>query len=150
MFLFVLFCFFRWRKLLTTHSAKLQKNVGKMRIFAYFFVSKSIKVSKSIFSYSDKFFFRTFALVNWKRAPLYKRQTLLTACEVLSHVVTWKLVKRLKTKVKGQKTKGKRQRLAITIPSFHLRCESVANPFQIRCKSVSNPIPEWANDWMTK
>ena len=28
-----------------------------MRIFAYFFVSKSIKVSKSIFSYSDKFFF---------------------------------------------------------------------------------------------
>ena len=25
-----------------------------------------------------------FALVNWKRAPLYKRQALLTACEVQS------------------------------------------------------------------
>jgi hypothetical protein len=84
-----------------------------MRIFAYFFVSKSIKVSKSFFSYSDKFFFRTFALVNWKRAPLYMRQTLLTACEVLLHVVTWKLVKRLKTKVKGQKTKGKRQKTKV-------------------------------------
>ncbi len=84
-----------------------------MRIIAYFFVSKSIKVSKSIFSYSDKFFFLNFALVNWKRAPLYKRQTLLTACEVLSHVVTWKLVKRLKTKVKGQKTKGKRQKTKV-------------------------------------
>ena len=30
--------------------------------------------------------------------------------------------------VKGQKTKGKRQRLAITTPPFHLRCESVVNP----------------------
>ena len=84
-----------------------------MRIFAYFFVSKSIKVSKSIFSYSDKFFFRNFALVNRKRAPLYMRQTLLTACEVLSHVVTWKLVKRLKIKGKGQKTKGKRQKTKV-------------------------------------
>ena len=28
-----------------------------------------------------------FALVNWKRAPLYKRQALLTSCEDASHVV---------------------------------------------------------------
>jgi hypothetical protein len=45
------------------------------------------------------------ALVNWKRAPLYKRQALLTACEVLSHVVTWKSVKRLKAKGKRLKLK---------------------------------------------
>ena len=30
--------------------------------------------------------------------------------------------------VKGQKTKGKRQRLAITIPPFHLRCKAVVKP----------------------
>ena len=38
-----------------THSAKKQKNIEKMRIFAYFFVSKSIK--EVFFRILTSFFF---------------------------------------------------------------------------------------------